>query len=224
MGNLRGRPASNVVTDRLKSRREGPCLGHSHLPSSIRASKALPGTNFQMKPRGGGRGKRADLQELLKKTALIYQTSRGNMWEKSSGPRSPRLAGSVPPPSSTVTALTQAFYCWVLQDGPPPAPPTAALNPRHLMVGAEMPRFPPPGGTTSEVHPMLSLGGHGGTEPQVPSAGTAHWHVLSGLLPHPPPSWRGASWDHCHIKCLHPIPCLCRNPTKVLALTSGNQR
>lgn len=159
--------------------------------------------------------------------ALICQTSRGNMWEKSSRPRSPGLAGSVRPPSSTVTALTRAFYCWVLQEeGPPPAPPTAALNPRHLMVGVEMPHFPPPGGTTSEARPTLSPGGPGGTEPQVPSAGTAYWHVLGGLLPHPPPSWGGASWGHCHIKCLHPIPCLCRNPAKgkVLALTSHNQR
>ena len=214
MENLRGLPASNVVTDWLKSRRGGPCLGHR--PSAI-FSQSFQGSPRHQLPAEtwGGGGKRADLQELLKKTALIYQTSRGNLWEKSSGPRSPRLAGSVPPSSSTVTALTQAFYCSVLQDSPPPAPPTAALNPRHLMVGVEMPRFPPPGGTTSDVHPTLSLGGHGGTEPEVPSAGTAHWHILSGLLPHPPPSWgRG-----CFLGSLpHKMP-----PPHSLSLQKSNQ-
>ena len=58
VGRVHGLPASDVGTDQLKSRQTGASAQDTGLlPSSIRASKAPPGTNFQLKPETG---KRAD--------------------------------------------------------------------------------------------------------------------------------------------------------------------
>lgn len=156
--------------------------------------------------------------------ALICQTSRGSLWEKELWTQDPR-AGRLCPPALLHGDRSHSGFL--------------LLSP----IGG--------GSSTSSPHSCTQLttpDGGGGDVPASPlQVGPPLRRILCCLLEDPverspkclqqelltgtslagfsapPPT--SASWGRCHIKCLHPIPCLCRNPAKgkVLALTSGNQ-
>ena len=156
--------------------------------------------------------------------ALICQTSRGNMWEKGLWTQE-AWAGRLCPPAFLHGDSSHSGFLLLspTEGGPSTGSPHSCTQPTT-----------PDGGDGDATASPLQVGPPPRRVPRCLSedpverspkclqqellTGTS----LAGFSPTPYRCFLG----HCHIKCLHPVPCLCRNPAKgkVLALTSRNQR
>lgn len=157
--------------------------------------------------------------------ALICQTSRGNLWEKELWTQDPR-AGRLCPPALLHGDCSHSGFLLLSPIGggsstSSPHSCTQLTTPDG--GGGDVPAFPLQVGPPLRRVPCCLLEDPVEWSPKCLQQELLTGTSLAGFSPDPPTS---ASWGRCHIKCLHPIPCLCRNPAKdkVLALTSSNQR
>ena len=156
--------------------------------------------------------------------ALICQTSRGNMWEKGLWTQE-AWAGRLCPPAFLHGDSSHSGFLLLSPTGggPSTGSPHSCTQPTTPDGGdgdatASPSRWDHLRGVSHAVSRRTQWNG-------APSAFSRNFSLARPWLASPRPP-TGASWGHCHIKCLHPVPCLCRNPAKgkVLALTSRNQR
>lgn len=110
------------------------------------------------------------MQEVLKKVALICQTSRGSLWEKELWTQDPWAGRLCPPPSSTVTALTRLSTAESYRRGSfhqlPPQLHSTLMTPDG---GVEMSLLPLQVGPPLRRILCCLLEAPSGTESQVPS-------------------------------------------------------